>query len=153
MRVRMLALLAFALSLLAGSLPANAASTCTCSFTSATLAFGSYTFNGATVNAVGSIVVNCTFTRAARSVTYTLALSGTNNRQMGATAPFLQYALYEDIGHTTPWQGTNVVTVTQPAGSKTTPVYGQIPTGQNVPPGGYSGNPNPTVSLTKTACT
>ena len=153
MLLRIAAIIGFALSLLAGLSPANAAKTCTCSFSSGTLAFGNYTFNGATVNATGSIVVSCIFAGGASKVIYTLALSGTNNRNMGASAPFLQYALYEEIGHNTPWQGTNLVTVTQTTASKTTSVYGQVPTGQNISAGARGGNPNPTISLTKTSCT
>lgn len=115
-----------------------------CIVTATPLAFGNYDPTAASpTDATSTLSVLCTVGTA-----YTVGLSqGTasgatvTTRKMANGANLLNYALYQENGHTTNWgntAGTDTVAATAPVGATTMTVYGRIAAGQNVPIGSYS---------------
>jgi spore coat protein U-like protein len=75
----------------------------------------------------------------------TVTLDGGGHEQQGSRAMSgdggtLTYELYQDAGLSDPWGiGTDGLEVDDTVGGQTSvPVYGRIPSGQQVPPGEYS---------------
>lgn len=149
--------LAAAAALMAGALPAMAATTtgtlningtviASCTFTTTAVNFGVNIPSplAANVDATGTIVATCSNT-----VPYTISMNagaGTGAtmavRKLTSGANTLNYALYTDAGRTLVWGdgtlGTSTSTVTGNALAQTTTVYGRIPTGQAPALGAYT---------------
>lgn len=113
-----------------------------CSISATALAFGTY--SGALINSTSTISVTCTSTTA-----YNVGLNPgvatgatvTNRMMTGPSASHLGYKLFRDSGRTSNWGntvGTDTVAGTGSGVVQSLPVYGQIPAGELVVPGGYS---------------
>ena len=113
-----------------------------CEVSTSDIAFGTYDPLGANrtanVDQQGTITVRCTIGTSPQ-----VSIQNDIARIMTGGGGNLNYQLYQDANHTTPW------TTTALGGSVTVPgfatdtaqvlnVYGRIPSGQNVTPGSYS---------------
>jgi spore coat protein U-like protein len=126
---------------LAATMSVTATVQATCSVSATTLAFGTYT--GVQLDGSSTLTVNCTNTTP-----YTLALdagTGTGGtvaaRKMSASGQTLNYSLYQDSGHATPWGQTTGTDTTAGIGNGSAQpltVYGRIPAGQLPTPGAYA---------------
>ncbi len=121
-----------------------------CTVSSAPVAFGGYSIAaGASLDAAGAITVTCTAVLSI-AVNYTIRLgpgagaSFSPRRMAGAGS--LAYNLFTNASRTTIWgdgsSGTTTVADGYALGlllvSRSYPVYGRIPAGQNVAPGAYA---------------
>lgn len=112
-----------------------------CTITALPLAFGNYSTG--LVNAATTLAVACTV-----GTSYNIGLdlgAGTGatvaQRKMTLNTSVLNYGLFSDAGHTTPWGqtiGTNTLAGTGTGLVQTISVYGQIPANQIVAPGLYT---------------
>ncbi len=117
---------------------ASVAASCLISATD--MAFGVY--GGFVTNATSSISVTCTNTTP-----YNVGLDGgtapgghPSNRRMRGPGGSLSYSLFRDSARTLIWDqtiGTNTVSGSGNGASQILIVYGQIPAGQAIAPGGY----------------
>lgn len=118
----------------------------TCSIAAVPLSFGATIPNpiNSNVDAQSAVTATCSSGAA-----YTIGLSTGGGagatfatRRMTSGPNQLQYTLYADAGRTTIWgNGTAGSILSNNAGTGTAqaiPVYGRIPSGQNVPTGTYS---------------
>lgn len=141
----------FSLSAKADSVNANltvtASVTDACLVSGGNLNFGDYDpLSGNPVNASGDFTVTCTLNTPA---TITLgqgdnpgagSTDDTPVRQMSDGTNVLEYTLYTDASHTTPWGNTDTtgLGIVGTGNPETISVYGTIPGGQNVPSGNYA---------------
>jgi spore coat protein U-like protein len=113
-----------------------------CTVSATSLAFGAYA--GALLSSTSTISATCTNTTP-----YNIGLNAgtatgatvTNRSMTGPAASLLHYKLFSDSGHTTNWGntvGTNTVPKTGSGAVQTLTIYGQVPAGQYVTPGGYA---------------
>jgi len=142
---------AIALMLVASTLPASAAVSCTFSSVSG-VNFGAYdVFSGTTNTANGSLTVTCSGGTATATVTLSKGNSGSYaTRYMLHGASQLDYNLYLDpfgffiwgdgSAGTLDWGNVSIT------GSETLTVFGRLPAGQDVPAGSYSDTITATVS-------
>ena len=159
-RAAMLLLTAVALP----SLPAEAAANplgATCTATSSSTAFGTYSANSPSpTTTMATVTVNCSAT-VSLTVAYSVALSGGSSgrvtaRTMTSGTSQLAYGLYTDTGHTSVWgdgssgsttvTGNAVLTTLITSQSSTLTAYGLLPAGQLAAPGSYSDSVLVTVS-------
>src|SRR5690348_15634383 len=104
------------------------------------MAFGVY--GGFVTNATSTISVTCTNTTP-----YNVALDGgtapgghPRNRRMRGPGGSLSYSLFRDSARTLVWgqvAGADTVSGTGNGATQNLTVYGQIPAGQAIAPGGY----------------
>ena len=144
-------LVSFPEAAVAQSASANLAVTATvstnCTISTTPLDFGTYdpvvTHAAAALESTGTVVVACT-----KGETATVGL-GYGNNSAGATRRMkdpgpnrLTYELYQDAARTAIWGPTGAAMLTLPAAPSKAPrsftVYGRIPSGQDVPAGGYT---------------
>jgi spore coat protein U-like protein len=129
---------------------ATVAGTCTLSTT--TLAFGTYSPSGAALAGSSTVVATCTNTTP-----YTLSFNaGTTSgatisqRLMANGAATLKYNLYTSAADTTVLgdgtSGSSTITGTGNGAAQTSTIYGLIPTGQYVTIGSYSDTITATIS-------
>lgn len=126
---------------------------CTCSISADPLDFASYNpLNSTNIDAVGNVSVTCGGLLAGLTISYEVTLStGTSsdalNRTMSNGGDTLDYNLYTDSNHASVWgDGTGgTATITNSyllslLSSRTDdhPVYGRVPSGQNVHVGTYT---------------
>jgi spore coat protein U-like protein len=116
-----------------------------CIVSASPLAFGNYDPTSATpTDATTTLSVLCTV-----GTSFTVGLNpGTasgatvTTRKMANGANLLNYALYQDSGHSSNWGNTagtdTPAATTAPIGTTAMTVYGRIASGQNVPIGSYS---------------
>jgi len=109
----------------------------TCSVSASSLNFGTYTVSTNTDQS-GNISVTCT-----TGTPYTVELDGGTNasgstRRMVNASSYLTYELYTDSGRGTVWNNTNTVAGTGTGAAQSIPLYGRIPSSQNVPAGTYT---------------
>lgn len=123
---------------------------CTCTTTATGMNFGAYNLlSPSNLQSSGSIRVQCTLVLAVAG-SYTIELSPGSSgtyaqRTLRNGASSLGYNLFTDPAHASVWGngsgGTSTVTNSYLLGllvvDQTTPVYGLIPAGQNVPGGVY----------------
>jgi spore coat protein U-like protein len=137
---------------------ASVAANCTIDASAGTVAFGAYdpivTNKTTDLTASGSVSTTCT-----KGSTATLTLGeGTNKdststasapvrRMLAGTSNYLSYQLYSDSGHTAVFENTTGITVTGTGAAVSTPVYGVVTAGQNVPAGSYADTVVATVSF------
>ena len=122
------------------SLTVTASVAATCLISATDMAFGVY--GGFVTNATSSISVTCTNTTP-----YNVGLDGgtapgghPQNRRMRGPGGSLSYSLFRDSARTLIWGetiGTNTVNGTGTGSAQLLTVYGQIPAGQAIAPGGY----------------
>lgn len=115
-----------------------------CTIAGAPVAFGNYdpvvTNAAAALNASGTVTVTCT-----RGTTYSVGL-GAGNSTSGSRAmrhatltDELPYQLYQDAARTTVWTDAAMISGTATSTAAVSyPVYGSIPSGQDVPTGDYA---------------
>ena len=121
---------------------ASGAVSASCSLAATSLGFGVYD-PSATGNSSGDLSINCTM-----GISYKVGLgpganaTATSRRMGGPNGSFLIYQLFSESSHAVAWgDGTNFGATVDRIGSgsnQTVPVYGRIPSGQNVHPGSYS---------------
>lgn len=121
----------------------NAMVTGTCSVSATNLTFGNYDPLAAQpLDGASTVSVQCTLTTG-----YGVGLSaGTGSgatvttRKMTHSSDTLDYSLYQDAARSLVWgeTGGEVVSGTGTGLAQNLSVYGRIPAGQNVNPGGYS---------------
>jgi spore coat protein U-like protein len=126
----------------------------TCSVSAADLAFGTYDPLAAQpVDTQTTVTVQCTLTTG-----YTVALSpgagagatvAARKMTRGLTTDTLGYSLYQDTTRAQVWgeTGADLVSGTGTGVAQDHDVYGRIPAGQNVNPGGYSDTITVTVTF------
>lgn len=125
-----------------GNLAVSAIVTATCSVQSAALPFGVY--NSAAVQQSAQVGVNCS-----SGTSYTVSLdagaapgaSTANRKLVGDSNTTLNYALYQDPAHSKNWgnaSGSDTLTNVGNGSQQNLPVYGYIPSGQNVKAGSYN---------------
>jgi len=150
--------------LLVTPLPAAALCTlaCSCSASTAAVAFGSYNpLASANMDVTGSITVTCSGVLGL-TVPFTIAMnrginaSSFSPRKLASGSNLLNYNLYDSAARTSIWGdgtgGTNTVSGSVNTGlagsaSATFTVYGRIPGSQNTtPPGSYSDTVTVTVT-------
>jgi len=121
-----------------------AAALAACSVAAQGLSFGSYDpLAGQRVDGAGNIAVTCD-----AGVAYGIALSSGNGpyaaRLLASGADSLQYNLYTDASRVLVWgDGTGGTATVAGSGNGTAtnvPIYGRIPSGQNVRSGSYGDN-------------
>jgi spore coat protein U-like protein len=124
-----------------------------CTIDSSDLNFGAYVPAGSDVDGQSQITVTCTNT-AQWNVGLnegTAAGATTSTRQMTGPSPFLlAYGLFTDAARTNNWGnivGTDTVSGAGTGGPQVVTVYGRIPGGQNVGPGGYQDTITATVTF------
>ncbi|MCK5041171.1 MAG: spore coat U domain-containing protein [Sphingomonadales bacterium] len=116
----------------------------TCSVSASDIGFGSYDQLSATnTDSTTTLNVTCTST-----TTYEVGLDAgtgtgatTTVRVMEFGANTLNYAMYQDSGHTTNWgdnAGVDTVSGTGTGSSQALTVYGRIPALQSIAPGSYT---------------
>ena len=112
----------------------------TCLLTTAAIAMGTYLAGQATtLDASGSIVLDCNRKKANVVITVGSGISGNSNaRAMGSGANRLGYQLYQDAARTVAWTTRNVITDRIAQRVDTYPVYARIFANQDVTPGAYS---------------
>jgi spore coat protein U-like protein len=124
----------------------SASVTKNCTVTTSAVAFGSYDVNSsADLDEQGGVTVACT-----KGVTATISLSGSNaGRAMtGPGGAALSYALYQNSGRSTAWDGTSVATYASVTrASQNLTVYGRIPKNQDVTFGAYSDDVTATINF------
>lgn len=114
----------------------------TCTVSATSLTFGTYA--GTLLSSTSTISATCTNTTP-----YNIGLNAgtatgatvTNRSMIGPSASLLKYNLFSDSGRTINWGntvGTNTVSKTGSGIVQTLTVYGQVPAGQYVRPGGYA---------------
>lgn len=123
-----------------------------CSASAVATSFGAYDpFSASPVDSAGSVTVTCQFLIGVL-VNYTIQLStgaggGYSPRSLSGPGYQLDYNLYTNAGRTNVWGNGSGGTATVSDGYLITllvpfvrnyTVYGRIPAGQNVAPGGYS---------------
>jgi spore coat protein U-like protein len=133
-------------------LPFSAQAISVCTVTTIGAQLGNYIFsNTSPTHVTGNVAVSCLLVGVfSVQVSYSISLSTGSNtsyapRKMTSVANWLQYNLYTDENHTTIWgdgtPGTSTVSDSYLLGILPTvrnyAVYGQIPSGQNVPVGIY----------------
>ncbi|MFU8797193.1 MAG: spore coat U domain-containing protein [Gammaproteobacteria bacterium] len=108
------------------------------------IAFGTYTVEGQNLTSVGSITYHCTGPVTAVAIKITAGSAGEFNRAMlnNITGERLYYNLYLDPARQIVWgegsSGTGIYEEKPtPDISRSIPVYGYIPSGQDVGPGVY----------------
>jgi spore coat protein U-like protein len=121
----------------------------TCTISAGNLAFGTYT--GVVANSTSTITVTCTNTSPYNVGLNPGATTGATvtTRQMLNGAATLNYALFQDNGHTKNWGqtvGTDTVAGTGNGAAQTLTVYGQVAAGQYPTPGSYSDTITATVT-------
>ena len=123
----------------------------TCTISAGPLAFGAYT--GALNNASSTVMATCTNTTP-----YNVGLdpglfagATTSTRRMtGADALGLGYSLYRDGARTQNWGdviGTDTLVGTGNGSAQALTVYGQVPAGEFVGPGGYADTITATITF------
>ena len=123
-----------------------------CTVTADDLAFGSYnTIVSSTLNVSSQVHVACTILTA-----YNVGMNpGTTSgatvsaRKMANGSNQLSYSLYRDSSRTLNWGqtvGTDTLAGVGTGAVVNIPVYGSVPSGQNVPSGSYSDTITVTVS-------
>jgi spore coat protein U-like protein len=120
----------------------------TCSFTTTTLAFGTYT--GAALSGTGTLVVTCTNTTPYQmGINTGLHGSGAffNWNMAGPSGALANYSLFRDSAHTMLWGGTigtggDSINGTGSGAAQTITFYGAVPAGQAVTPGAYTDTVN-----------
>ena len=138
---------AHAVSTATTTMAVSATITATCTIAATALSFGAYT-QAAASSSTSTLTVTCTDLSA-----YTVGLDGggagataTQRYMTGATntTAHLNYNLYSNAGNTTVWGNTtaNEVSGTGTGTAQTLTVYGQIPSGQNLPADSYSDTVN-----------
>lgn len=135
------------------SLPFSALAVCSLSGTS--ISFGNYdVFSSSPLDTNGSIVYRCG--NADHDISISLDKGGTpsfNPRQMLNGSQALNYNLYLDAARTIIWGdgtgGTQTYFIKNPPNNQdvTVPVYGRVPTGQNVSKGAYSNTITVTINF------
>jgi spore coat protein U-like protein len=123
-----------------GTFTVTAAVAASCLISATDMSFGVYA--GSLTNATSSISVTCTNTTP-----YNVGLDGgtapgghPNNRRMRGLGGSLAYSLFRNSARTLIWGqtiGSDTVSGTGNGNTQVLPVYGQIPAGQAVTPGGY----------------
>lgn len=132
-----------------------------CSISALPIAFGAYdplntnSATGADVTATTTVTTTCT-----SGATPTLTLNeGVNKdstsspdepvRRMvnGTDGTFMNYGLYSDTNHETPFKGTTGTAVAADGTAQTTTVYGLIPKGQAMTVGAYTDTVTATVTF------
>lgn len=114
----------------------------TCLISGNNLGFGTYT--GSAIPATTTLSVTCT-----NGTTYNVGLNAgtasgatvTTRAMTGPASATLNYALYEDSGHTTNWGntvGTDTKAGTGNGSAQTLTVYGQLASNQYPTPGSYT---------------
>ena len=146
--IQKLSVLLVALTLLAATLPASRAGAATCGFTAiAGLSFGAYDVFGPNVDTAGTIIYTCTGVLPGDNVVITLSIGGAptyNPRQMQSGANRLDYNAYLDASRVLIWgDGTGPTSiygpVVPPEGVPVNvPMFGRIPSGQDVAVGAYT---------------
>lgn len=141
-------------------LSVTASVTANCTITTSPVAFGGYdpiTANASTaLDGTGTVSVTCT---NGASTTVTLGQGANAGTGSSDTAPvrrlndggthFLNYALYQDSGHSAAWgntAGTGVAS-TGTGSQVALTVYGSVVAGQNVPAGSYLDTVTATVTF------
>ena len=127
------------------NLAVTATVTTVCLIAATPLAFGNYDPTSATpTDTTSTITVTCT---AGTSFTVGLGTGGgtgatVTNRSMTFSGNSLNYAIYQDSGHSTNWGNTPGTDTPASQTSTTTPTtmtaYGRISAQQDVPAGGYT---------------
>ena len=123
----------------------------TCTISAAPLAFGAYA--GVLTNATSTITATCTNTTPYNVGLDpgTFAGATTSTRRMtGPDALGLGYALYRNAGRTQNWGdliGTDTMAGTGNGAAQALSVYGQVPAGEYVAPGGYADTITATVTF------
>lgn len=121
-----------------------------CLISATNLSFGAYT--GSVMTAASTLSVDCT-----TNTPYNIGLNAgtsagatvTTRAMTGPGGATLAYALYRDGGYTQNWGntvGTDTVAGTGTGATQTLTVYGQMPAGQLVAPGGYTDTITATIS-------
>lgn len=134
-----------------GTVTVNASVVQNCTVSSPTLSFGNWdvvTYGSAPLNATATITFTCT--KGATGV-YVTADTGANGTHATGTtramtdgaSDYLSYELYTDSAHTVAWNTTNsgghtFAPTFASLSTATATIYGQIPSGQNVPVGSYT---------------
>lgn len=136
--------------------PASASCTglnCTCTISADPLDFATYNpLNSTNVDAVGNVSITCGALVLGANISYEVTLStgasgDSLNRNMSNGSDIMSYNLYTDSGHTAVWGdgtgGTSTImnSYTLSLIFSTTddfPVYGRVPSGQNIQAGSYS---------------
>jgi spore coat protein U-like protein len=134
----------------AGAANANLTATATvinnCTISTAVLAFGNYdpvNVNAAAdLNGTGTVTISCT-----KGSTATIGLglganaSGTTRRMTDGSGNFLEYELYQEVGHTTVWNTGAGLLSPAAAPSKAArnfTVYGAVTSNQDATAGSYT---------------
>jgi len=118
-----------------------------CTVSTVSITFGAYdpvVTNAATpLDSTGTVNVYCTTgTLATVSLDLGSHFTGTTRRMLSGAANFMTYEVYKDAGRTVVWNSTNTNSGTST--SKTIPInngftaYGRVPSGQDIPAGGYN---------------
>lgn len=126
-----------------------------CSLSGTSISFGNYdVFNTSPLDTNGSIVYRCG--NADNNISISLDRGGAtsfNPRQMRNGSQALNYNLYLDAARTVIWgdgtSGTQTYFIKNPPNNQdvTVPVYGRVPTGQNVSKGTYSNTITVTINF------
>jgi spore coat protein U-like protein len=119
---------------------ATVSDTCTISVVDH-VAFGLYNFLDPDAEAIGSLGVQCT-AGAQHPIELGEGLNhvgAPTRRMVGPGGAFLNYELYQDLGHTDLWgAGADALDYTEQGAGDILGVNGLLPTGQAVPAGDYS---------------
>lgn len=126
-----------------------------CSLSGTSISFGNYdVFSTSPLDTNGSIVYRCG--NADNNISISLDRGGAtsfNPRQMRNGSQALNYNLYLDAARTVIWgdgtSGTQTYFIKNPPNNQdvTVPVYGRVPTGQNVSKGTYSNTITVTINF------
>lgn len=130
------------------SLSVTATVASNCSISTTPVAFGSYdpivTNASSPLNSTGTVTVTCT-TGSAPSITLGQGSNPAGGstgaipiRRMISGGNYLTYYLYSNSGYSTVWSTTAPTLAAGNGAAQQYTVYGQIPSGQNVPSGSYS---------------
>ncbi|MFL9880274.1 spore coat U domain-containing protein [Herbaspirillum rhizosphaerae] len=125
-----------------GNLAVSAIVASTCSVQSAALPFGTY--NSSAVQQSAQVGVVCS-----NGTSYTVSLdagaapgaTSTDRKLVGDSSATLSYGLYQDPARSKNWgnaSGSETVTNVGNGSQQNLPVYGYIPSGQNVKAGSYN---------------
>ncbi|HEY0113985.1 MAG TPA: spore coat U domain-containing protein [Allosphingosinicella sp.] len=113
--------------------------------------FGAYDPRSATAaDGTGSVTLNCPKNTKTASVSISTGGSGSYaQRRMTSGSSVLNYNLHTNASRTTIWGNGSggTATITVGDGSTTLPIYGRIPTRQNVRAGTYSDTTTITVTF------
>jgi len=133
-----------------GTFAVTATVQATCSVTSASLAFGTYT--GVALPGTTTVSVTCTSTTP-----YNISLNAgtaagatvTTRNMTGPAGAVINYGLFSDAAHAVNWGttiGTDTVAGTGNGSAQVSTVYGFLPAAQLVTPGAYSDTITATIS-------